>query len=211
MSKKWSIAVDFDGVIHQYTSKFDINHLDPPMPGAFEWLEEMTKHFKVVIYSCRFSPKANSEDEVSGRAWHFANKALDLAEGWFLEHGLPKEVYDQLVFWQNPGKPTALVYVDDRAFRFEGTFPTRHEIHKLRPWKIDQKAPPAEWFCTKCGGSNVSFVDWYDPNADVHLDVGEYFIDKVGQGRGDDGRTHCDDCDESTPLEYRGNSCIQTD
>lgn len=202
--KKWTIAVDFDGVLHQYTSKFDINLLDPPMPGAFEWLTALVKDFKVIIHSCRFSPKASADGEISSRAWYFAEKAQDSAAAWFKEHGLPKEVYDQLVFWQNTGKPTALIYVDDRAFRFEGHFPTKNEIHQLRPWKLGQTKKP-EWFCNNCEGHDVQFVDWYDPNADEHYDAGEYFIDKVGQGRGDDkGMTWCNDCNDSTPLEYRG-------
>lgn len=31
-------------------------------------------------------------------------------------------------------KLAALVYIDDRAFRFEGILPTGEEIHRMRPW-----------------------------------------------------------------------------
>ncbi len=31
-------------------------------------------------------------------------------------------------------KPPALVYIDDRAWRFEGVFPTADEVHRARPW-----------------------------------------------------------------------------
>ena len=136
MSKRWTIAVDFDGVIHQYTSKFDIDELDPPMPGAFEWLEEMVKHFTVVIHSCRLTPHGDEEDTY-GRELEMARALLVVEEG-FLEHGLPQEVLDELEFWQKPGKPTALVYIDDRGFRFEGTFPSKKQIHQLRPWKYKE-------------------------------------------------------------------------
>ena len=56
MPKKRTIAVDFDGVIHSYTSPFDRMTLDPPIEGAIPWLEEMVGEFHVVIHSSRFTP-----------------------------------------------------------------------------------------------------------------------------------------------------------
>lgn len=132
---KWTIAVDFDGVIHQYTTKqkgeWDPLYIpDPPMPGAFDWLKGMVKHFKVVIYSARFTPRGNTEAD-----WAEAVDAKEAVRGWMLKYGLQAMVLHQLEFWMSPGKPTALVYIDDRGFRFEGTFPTKNQIHQLKPWK----------------------------------------------------------------------------
>lgn len=114
---KYSIAVDFDGVIHQYVSQWVDEHTipDPPMPGAFAWLRQMVEHYRVIVYSSRL-PAGLSE---MGR--------------WFEENG-GQDLLERLEFWDKPGKPTALIYVDDRGFRFEGAFPTLEQI-RTRPWK----------------------------------------------------------------------------
>ena len=48
---KWTIAADCDGVLHSYVSGWQgADSLpDPPVPGAIEWLEDVTKHFEVAI------------------------------------------------------------------------------------------------------------------------------------------------------------------
>jgi hypothetical protein len=38
-------------------------------------------------------------------------------------------------------KPAALMYVDDRSFRFEGIYPTSEQVHRAHPWKM---VPPAQ-------------------------------------------------------------------
>ena len=116
--QRWSVAVDFDGVLHSYTSGWQGADVipDPPVPGAIEWLAGLVEHFDVVILTTRVG-------YAGGRAAMTA---------WLLGHGLPPEKHDRL-YWH--AKPKALVYVDDRAYRFTGNnWPTQHEIHKLRPW-----------------------------------------------------------------------------
>ena len=46
-----SICVDFDGVIHNYTTKFEHPTIipDPPVEGAIEWLSEVVQHFEVYV------------------------------------------------------------------------------------------------------------------------------------------------------------------
>ena len=40
LAKKFTVAVDFDGVIHSYTTLWFTASVipDPPVPGAIEWL-----------------------------------------------------------------------------------------------------------------------------------------------------------------------------
>jgi len=120
-SKRYTICVDFDGVIHSYTSPWSETEIpDPPVPGVFEWLAEMCKHFKVVLFTTRAkTPEAKA-----------------LVGRWFDKHGF---AYAPLV--RNDSlditnvKPPALIYIDDRAYRFTGAnFPTAQEIHAARPW-----------------------------------------------------------------------------
>lgn len=139
--KRYTIAVDFDGVIHQYVSSWEAPWVitDPPMPGAFEWLAAMVAKFRVVINSSRFTPQYVQH----GKVINPQARALAALAAWFDAHGLPAHVRDQLVVWSQPGKPAALVYIDDRAFRFEGAFPTAAEIHKLKPWKLPKNTDAA--------------------------------------------------------------------
>lgn len=110
-----TVAVDFDGVLHSYESPWINAHTipDPPVPGAIDWLWEMSKHFDILVHTTR------------GKT----------ARGRFaVREYLAKNGYDgplTVSAWKGP----ALVYIDDRGLRFDGTnFPTREEIHQLRPW-----------------------------------------------------------------------------
>ena len=113
---KKTICLDFDGVIHSYTSgwKGAAEIPDPPVPGAFEALEKYLKHFKVAIYSSR-----------SGTA--SGNMAMRV---WFVDHGF--KYTDELEFPEH--KPPAWVTIDDRGITFNGTFPSVQALNDFRPW-----------------------------------------------------------------------------
>jgi len=104
--------------------------------GAFEWLEEMVKHFHVYIYSARFTLHQGVLEGFEGNKTRLDVENAKLAVTfWFRENGMPLEVLEKLEFWTGAGKPTALVYIDDRGYRFTGdNFPTKGEIHRLLPW-----------------------------------------------------------------------------
>jgi hypothetical protein len=112
---KYSVAVDFDGVIHQYTTPWIAPDVipDPPVLGAIEWLNEIRNDFTVIIHTTR--------------AQH--PEAIEAMGNWLHSHGLepPTPIITNK-------KLPALIYIDDRGWRFEGTFPTRQEIHQSRPW-----------------------------------------------------------------------------
>lgn len=114
--ERWTIAVDFDGVIHSYVSPWVAPQVipDPPVDGAIEWLSAIQEHFDVVIFTTRGKTVDGS------RAVH----------EWLSEHGL-QDAEKLLV---TDEKPAALIYIDDRGWRFEGRFPTKDEIHEARPW-----------------------------------------------------------------------------
>jgi hypothetical protein len=114
-TKKYTVAVDFDGVIHSYTSPWlDAQTIpDPPVAGAIEWLNEIAEDFDVVIFTTR-------------------GKTMDgrVAVGeWLDGHGFTQ--YREVT----ADKPPALIYLDDRAVRFDGvSFPTAQQVHQLKPW-----------------------------------------------------------------------------
>lgn len=115
---KYTICVDFDGVIHSYISEFDAACLpDPPVPGAIPWLEDMVVKFDVVIFTTR--------------ARFGATRSM--IKAWLLEHGFDPGLLHRIRV--DDVKPPALVYIDDRAYRFTGAnFPSAQEIHNMRPW-----------------------------------------------------------------------------
>ena len=99
-----TIAVDFDGVIHSYTSGWTgLEPTDPPEMGARPFIQALLdKGYKVVIFSTRAT-----RDE--GRA---------LIRAWLIKWEFPEE---QLVV--TAVKPAAVAYVDDRAVPYHRVTP----------------------------------------------------------------------------------------
>lgn len=136
-----SICLDFDGVINSYTSPFTTpNDLpDPPMPGAFAFIRQLLSNdFNVFIMSARFPRLTDLGD--SPDKW--GPRGLESVIKWFIKHGAqdliditmqPKvEGKPSLFFTIN--KPKAVLYIDDRAFKFEGSFPSLEYIATFLPW-----------------------------------------------------------------------------
>jgi len=124
---RYTVAVDFDGVIHRYDTPFIAPHIipDEPVTGAIEWLHRTLQKLDVAIMSTRNSTWRGRRAMRSWLKSHAGNLWYPSPGFRGLEEiGIPKK------------KPPALVYLDDRAIRFEGpgTFPTVDEIHRARPW-----------------------------------------------------------------------------
>lgn len=117
MEKK-IICVDFDGVIHSYTSPWTdaVAVADPPTLGAFDWLRAAVQRFHVCIYSSR------SKQE-GGR---------DAMRTWMERHGLDADTLAALTF--SAEKPAAFMTLDDRAICFDGTWPDLDLLERFRPW-----------------------------------------------------------------------------
>lgn len=127
---RYTIAVDFDGVLHRYDSPWVKPHIIPdgPVEGAMAWLHKMIRDFDIVIHSTR------------ARTWR-GRRAM---RRWLLKHcsyePVPLEVREHVncdldLVKFSYKKPAALIYVDDRAYRFDGkNWPTKEEIHRARPW-----------------------------------------------------------------------------
>jgi len=117
--KKGAVALDYDGVINSYKSGFVAidNIPDPPVDGAFNFIESLLNEgYKVYINSTR-----NNDD--------CGKKAI---YNWFLKHGMSKDIADQIELAS--GKPIAKVYIDDRAWLFDGTWPNIRELEYFTPW-----------------------------------------------------------------------------
>lgn len=115
-----TIIVDFDGVIHSYMSPWvDAAKIpDPPVRGAISWLQNLTAHYSVVIWSSRNAQPGG----------------INAMLAYLKQHGLPQRCLDVLLFPSE--KPPAHLIVDDRAYQFNGpgTFPSISYINSFKPW-----------------------------------------------------------------------------
>jgi hypothetical protein len=113
------ISLDFDGVIHSYTSPWtcceEIN--DPPVEGALDFIRNAIQSgFHVNIHTARANDPVAEPSIIA----------------WLLKHGLEHWFIDQMSI--SAIKRSALVYIDDRGLRFEGKFPSFDEIRALKQW-----------------------------------------------------------------------------
>lgn len=116
------ICVDFDGVLHSYTSgwKGATDIPDPPVPGAIEWLIALCDDPEVepAIYSSR-------------SRYDGAVKAM---QAWLVSHGFPQKLLDSHRIAFPTQKPAAFLTLDDRAVCFTGVFPPLEEMKLFKPW-----------------------------------------------------------------------------
>lgn len=144
MSYRPTICVDFDGVLHAYTSGWKGATVIPDGPvitigddgkehHAMAWLTKLTEDFDVVVCSAR-----------ARRPWGW----------WAVRRWLRRELVNfwgahPTVAWDAIDaikvsfiKPAAIVYVDDRAYRFDGKhFPNAAELRAHRPWCAKGNGP----------------------------------------------------------------------
>jgi hypothetical protein len=125
------LCLDFDGVIHRYTTPWTdaVTISDDVTEGFFEWAEEAAKHFTLVVYSSRSKdPKAVE----AMREWFHEQCGIWLAQGKNGGIGFPLN----LEFVHE--KPAAFLTIDDRAIRFEGDWSKLElepkELLAFRPW-----------------------------------------------------------------------------
>lgn len=141
---KKTLCLDFDGVLHSYTSGWQGARVipDPPVPGAMEFLIRAVDLFDVCIYSSR---SKNWLARWAMRRWLFQHLAETfMQEGWssvepFTHHDVLEAAEDDamevLMRIRFPWfKPAAHLTIDDRAWQFRGSFPSHGEILGFRPW-----------------------------------------------------------------------------
>ena len=98
MSKK-RIVFDFDGVIHKYSKGWqDGSIYDEPVEGIREVIDYLRQKYEVVIVSTR-SKELNSREEMLK---------------WLNKYNI---IVDQILV----SKPPAMIYIDDRGYKFDGT------------------------------------------------------------------------------------------
>jgi len=109
------LVLDFDGVLHSYTSGWQgaSNIPDEPVPHAQTFVNDALEHFEVAIYSSRSHQKGGIRAMKEWlRKWHFPYTSLQ---------------FPTL-------KPPAMLTIDDRAICFNGQWPTIQTLKEFKPW-----------------------------------------------------------------------------
>lgn len=121
MKGKLILCLDFDGVIHSYTSPWEKADIipDPVVDGFYEWLEEVTKKFQIHVFSSRSS-------QFGGRNAMVTYIRDNAPEGY------SKEILNQIFYPLT--KPAAFLTIDDRGMRFTGTWPDVDKLLSFKPW-----------------------------------------------------------------------------
>lgn len=126
------ICVDFDGVIHSYTSGWQGVDVitDDPVPGAIQWLMDhlpvpsglghMDQYDGPIV--CIYSSRSRE------------NRGIKAMRAWLLKHGMPREYLSDGILKFPTQKPAAFLTIDDRAICFDGTFPTTEQMMAFKPW-----------------------------------------------------------------------------
>lgn len=126
MRTKPILCVDFDGVVHSYTTPWTdaATISDPPVRGALKWLWKATEWFDVQIYSSR----SKTEEGITAMTLWFR----DWAEKEFGEGHPMLEV----PFAFPKQKPAAFLTIDDRAITFEGDWSELDpaDLLNFKPW-----------------------------------------------------------------------------
>lgn len=114
MNYKKIIIFDFDGVIHEYKSKWagHENILDGPVHGIKELIFELRKTYKIVVVSSRCS----------------CFEGIAAIRHWLNKHEI--EVDDVC-----KEKPPAYLTIDDRCICFDGNVNGLiDQINNFKPW-----------------------------------------------------------------------------
>lgn len=155
------LCLDFDGVIHSYTSRWQGAAVipDAPVPGALEFIVKALETYEVAIFSSRshqwggkramkrwlirnLCELGNPPEGVSVPEW-WAKFICDRAgmDPWYVTVEDASTHVVRSIKW--PWfKPPAKVTIDDRALTFTGIWPALSEIDGFQPWnKLAPSAP----------------------------------------------------------------------
>jgi hypothetical protein len=100
-----NIAIDFDGVIHNFDKGYyDGTCYGEPIPGSLEALKILSKQYKIIIFTAKAKP---SRPLVNGKT------GVELVKEWLDKHGVLQYVSEI-----TSEKPRAVLYIDDNGYRF---------------------------------------------------------------------------------------------
>ncbi|MEM8791034.1 MAG: hypothetical protein AAGE80_05420 [Pseudomonadota bacterium] len=135
MKQKPILCLDFDGVIHSYTSGWKGADVipDPPVPGAFQFINAAMPDFDVHIFSSR----SNQPGGIEAMQEYMRIGFTSLFQTMYFDAVLIVDRVELKVTkslkWPTE-KPPAMVTIDDRAITFTGEWPEIEDLLSFKPW-----------------------------------------------------------------------------
>jgi hypothetical protein len=185
--KRPILCLDFDGVLHSYTSGWKGAGAipDPPVPGAMEFLWNAMRRFEVHIYSSR---SRSLRGRWAMKRWLFQHMAAWIATLHYDHPAIVEITASSMDPWDvtlRDGardivhrlrwpwfKPSAMVTIDDRAVTFTGTWPAVEELLEFKPWNKRPAGMGAHAVCkamhSGAGGTEPQDCDWPVCGCDPH-------------------------------------------
>jgi len=104
-----NIAVDFDGVIHNFNKGWhDGTCYGDPIEGSLEAIKELYKDWNIIIFTAKGRP---DRPLVNGKT------GIELVEEWLDKHDVLQYVDE--ITWE---KPRAEYYIDDKGIKFDNNW-----------------------------------------------------------------------------------------
>lgn len=150
------LCLDFDGVLHSYSSGWQGARqiLDPPVAGALDFLVNAIREYEVAIYSSRSrywggrrAIKSWLMRELVEWRWSrvieptprnfifYGNSQSPAYTATDMEDGFRDWARQVIACVSFPRwKPAAFVTLDDRAITFNGTWPDLATLKSFKPW-----------------------------------------------------------------------------
>ncbi len=121
------LCLDFDGVIHSYSSGWKGADVipDPPVAGAMQFIWDATEHFRVAVFSSRSNQPGGL---VAMQTWLRSN-----FKSFWGTHATQADDKWSEIEWPLE-KPSAMITIDDRALTFNGTWPRIEDLKAFQPW-----------------------------------------------------------------------------
>lgn len=121
------LVLDFDGVIHSYSSGWKGADVvpDPLTEGAMRFLWDATERFRVNILSSRSHQPGGKRAMQAWLTKHFRDY-------WAADRTTCDDKLAEIE-WPDE-KPAAMVTLDDRAVTFTGEWPSVQSLLEFKPW-----------------------------------------------------------------------------
>ena len=101
-----NIAVDFDGVIHNFDKGFhDGTCYGDPLPGALDAIKTLATKYNDIIFTAKAKP---SRPLVNGKT------GTELVQEWLEEYDVMQYVTEITA-----EKPRSQIYIDDKGYHFQ--------------------------------------------------------------------------------------------
>lgn len=130
------LCLDFDGVLHSYSSGWKGAAVipDPPVPGMAAFLDHAVEYFDVHVFSSR-SNQPGGIEAMKAFIWDALAHHFDCPSAGD-PRGLDRAIAVRDAIKYPTEKPAAMVSIDDRALCFTGNWSDFHpqRLLEFKPW-----------------------------------------------------------------------------